>query len=159
MDVDLDDDGIRGTGRGRPGTDGSRPARAAGIVVAVAALVAAVFAILTLLSAPLVFGEGDTKITVSAGDRFSVQLAENPATGYRWVLADPRPDPAVLRSVGGHYDATERITADPGGTRYLDFVATGSGRTRIELRRCFRCGTEGADQRDAKRVTFRVVVE
>lgn len=135
--------------------------RTVGIVVAVAALAAAVYAVVTQLTGPVVFDEDDREITVSSGTHFSIRLRDNPATGFRWVLATPEPDPAVLRRTGGHYDADEPVRPGSGGLRYVDFMARGAGRTEVTLRYCFRCGTPQADEQDENSRTrrFRVTVD
>ncbi|OKH97644.1 hypothetical protein A6A06_31105 [Streptomyces sp. CB02923] len=137
-----------------------RRTRTVGITIAVAALGAAVYAVVTQLTGPVVFGEDDREITVSAGTRFSIRLADTPSTGFRWVLAAPEPDPAVLKETGGHYDADEPARPGSGGIRYVDFMARGAGRTEVTLRYCFRCGTPQADEQDEnKRIRrFRVTV-
>ncbi|UNO41668.1 protease inhibitor I42 family protein [Streptomyces sp. MST-110588] len=140
--------------------DIAKPSRTAGIALAVVALVVAVFAVVTLLSGPVVYDEGDSEIAVSAGDRFSVRLKDDPGTGYRWVIAAPEPDPAVLRAVGSHFDsdAPPGENGSGGGSRYLEFEATGVGRTDLRLLHCLRCGTPGAVERGARSVNFRVTV-
>lgn len=70
------------------------------IVVAIAALLIALHSVFSQLSAPEVFDADDTEIAVSPGDRFSVKVSDDPADGYRWIIAEPRPDPAVLRAAG-----------------------------------------------------------
>ncbi|MFH8403710.1 protease inhibitor I42 family protein [Streptomyces sp. NPDC018019] len=138
-----------------------RRTRTAGIAVAVAALLAAVYAVVTQLTAPVVFAEDDREITVSVGTHFSIRLKDNPASGFRWVLAAPAPDPAVLKGAIGHYDAGEPTRPGSGGIRYADFTARGAGRTEVTLRYCYRCGTPQADEQDenARIRRFRVTVD
>ncbi|WP_129821003.1 protease inhibitor I42 family protein [Streptomyces rimosus] len=124
-----------------------RRTRTAGIAFAVAALLAAVYAVVTQLTGPVVFEEGEREISVTSGTRFSIRLKDNPASGFRWVLAAPRPDPAVLQGAVGHYDADEPARAGSGGFRYVDFTARGTGHTEVTLRYCYRCGTPQALRR------------
>ncbi|MFD7666561.1 protease inhibitor I42 family protein [Streptomyces sp. NPDC059788] len=138
-----------------------RRTRTVGLVVAVAALIAAVYAVVTQLTGPVVFDEDHREIEVTSGTRFSIRLKDNPATGFRWVLTAPKPDPAVLKETGGHYDAGEPVRPGTGGIRYVDFMARGAGRTEVTLRYCFRCGTPQADEQDENNRTrrFRVTVD
>ncbi|MFJ9470327.1 hypothetical protein [Streptomyces caniferus] len=125
------------------------------IVVAIAALLIALHSVFSQLSAPEVFDADDTEIAVSPGDRFSVKVFDDPADGYRWIIAEPRPDPAVLRAAGA------RVSTAPAGAgtgRYLAFEAVRPGRTDLRLLRCRRCGTGAADERGARSLNFRVTV-
>ncbi|MEU2789265.1 protease inhibitor I42 family protein [Streptomyces sp. NPDC007100] len=136
----------------------ARPARTVGVVVAVLALIAAGYAVVTLLTAPVVFDEGDREISVTSGTPFSIRLKDNPSTGFRWVLAAPKPDPAILQETGGHYVPDEPVRAGSGGIRYVDFRARGAGRTEVTLKYCFRCGTPQADEQDENTRTRRFQV-
>ncbi|MGW1378610.1 protease inhibitor I42 family protein [Streptomyces sp. NPDC002446] len=133
-----------------------RGGRALVVLVAIAALVIALHSVFSQLSASTVYDAGDTEISVPAGDRFSVRVPDDPAGRYRWILAPPRPDPAVLAAAG------ERTASDdpPSGTdpvRYLDFEAVRPGRTDLRLLRCRRC-TDGAEEAGARTLNFRVTV-
>ncbi|WP_051872394.1 protease inhibitor I42 family protein [Streptomyces sclerotialus] len=143
------------------GTDGiSTPSRKIGIAVAVAALLAAVYSLISLLTArPEVYGAQDTVISVSSGERFSIELDDNPGTGFRWSIESPAPDPRVLKPAGSHYEAREPVVAGSGGTRYLEFQAVRAGRAELTLRHCFQCGTDRADPgRGGERLAFSVTV-
>lgn len=144
------------------GNDGiSTPSRKIGIAVAVAALLLTLYSLAALLtSGPTVFGPQDTVISVAPGERFSIELADNPSTGYRWSVTPPAPDHHVLRQLGTHFDADAPGTAGAGGTRYLDFQAVRPGVTELGLRFCFKCGTEEGDRGDGgERLAFRITVE
>ncbi|MDT0457852.1 protease inhibitor I42 family protein [Streptomyces sp. DSM 41527] len=122
------------------------------IVVAIAALLVALHSVFSQLSAPRVYDADDTEIAVSAGDRFSVRVPDDPAGGYRWIIAEPRPDPAVLRAAGSG-------GPPPAATgRYLAFEAVRPGRTDLRLLRCRRCGSGAADEKGARSLNFRVTV-
>lgn len=126
------------------------------IAVAIAALLIALHSVFSQLSAPRVYDADDTEIAVSAGDRFSVRVPGDPAGGYRWIIAEPRPDPAVLKAAG-----TEGGTSGPppaGTARHLAFEAVGPGRTDLRLLRCRRCGPGAADEKGARSLNFRVTV-
>ncbi|GAA2614943.1 hypothetical protein [Streptomyces tubercidicus] len=134
----------------------SRGTRTLVIVVAITALLIALHSVFSQLSAPEVYDADDTEIAVSPGDRFSVRVADDPAGGYRWIIAEPRPDPAVLKAAGGH-----RATGGPppaGPARYLAFEAVHPGRTDLRLLRCRRCGPGAADEPGARSLNFRVTV-
>ncbi|MFF8790541.1 protease inhibitor I42 family protein [Streptomyces sp. NPDC015125] len=125
-------------------------------VVAIAALLIALHSVFSQLSAPTVYDADDTEITVSAGDSFSVKVPDDPAGGYRWIIAEPRPDPAVLKAAGTH-GGTGGPPPD-GTARYLAFEAVRPGRTDLRLLRCRRCGTGAADEKGARSLNFRVTV-
>ncbi|MGW7576355.1 protease inhibitor I42 family protein [Streptomyces sp. NPDC054765] len=127
------------------------------IVIAIAALLIALHSVFSQLSAPKVYDADDTEITVSAGDRFSVRVADDPADGYRWIIAEPRPDPAVLKATGGR-TVTGPPATGSGTTRYLSFEAVRPGRTDLRLLRCRRCGAGAGDEKGARSLNFRVTV-
>ncbi|MFD8549481.1 protease inhibitor I42 family protein [Streptomyces sp. NPDC059649] len=133
-------------------SDISRGARTLVVVIAIAALLIALHSVFSQLSAPKVYGPDDTEIAVSAGDRFSLKLADDPG-GFRWIVAEPRPDPAVLRATG---DRAAQGSAGP--ARYLDFEAVRPGRTDLRLVRCRRCSAGAADEPGARTLNFRVTV-
>ncbi|MFH8684873.1 protease inhibitor I42 family protein [Streptomyces lydicus] len=134
----------------------SRGGRTLVTVVAVAGLLIALYSVFSQLSAPEVFDADDTEIAVSAGDHFSVRVPDEPAGGYRWIIAEPRPDPAVLRTTG-----RREIPGGPpaaGTTRHLDFEAVRPGRTDLRLLRCRACAAGAADEPGARTLNFRVRV-
>ncbi|MFG2098319.1 hypothetical protein [Streptomyces sp. NPDC048612] len=126
------------------------------IAVAITALLIALHSVFSQLSAPEVYDADDTEIAVSPGDRFSVRVADDPAGGYRWIIAEPRPDPGVLRAAGRRV-ATGGPPPD-GPARYLAFEAVRAGRTDLRLLRCRRCGPGAADEAGARSLNFRVTV-
>ncbi|MEV0374787.1 protease inhibitor I42 family protein [Streptomyces sp. NPDC050636] len=128
------------------------------IAVAIAALLIAAHSVISQLSGPKVYDADSTEISVGAGDRFAVQLAEDPTDGYRWIIAEPRPDPAVVKAAGGHLDPDEPPPSGEGGSRYLDFEAVHAGRTDLRLVRCRRCTAGAADEPGARSLNFRVTV-
>lgn len=124
--------------------------------VAVAALLIALHSVVSQLSAPEVFDARDTEIRVSPGEGFSVRVPGAPSDGYRWIVAEPRPDPAVLRAAGGR---VRTGGPPPAGTgRLLAFEAVRAGRTDLRLLRCRRCGPGAADEQGARSLNFRVTV-
>ncbi|MFE7786988.1 protease inhibitor I42 family protein [Streptomyces nigrescens] len=133
----------------------SRGLRTLVIVVAITTLLIALHSIFSQLSAPEVYDADDTEIAVSPGDRFSVRVPDSPAGGYHWIIAEPRPDPAVLKAAGGRV-----TTGGPpaGSARHLSFEAVRPGRTDLRLLRCRRCGPGSADEAGARSLNFRVTV-
>ncbi|MEI5136584.1 protease inhibitor I42 family protein [Streptomyces libani] len=133
----------------------SRGLRTLVIVVAITTLLIALHSIFSQLSAPEVYDADDTEIAVSPGDRFSVRVPDSPAGGYHWIIAEPRPDPAVLKAAGGRV-----TTGGPpaGSARQLSFEAVRPGRTDLRLLRCRRCGPGAADEAGARSLNFRVTV-
>ncbi|KUL42586.1 hypothetical protein ADL22_13965 [Streptomyces sp. NRRL F-4489] len=119
--------------------------------VAVTALLIALYTVVSRLSGPEVYGPDDSEIAVAAGGRFTVEVPDDPGGGFHWIVAAPRPDPAVLRPAG------ERVP-DGGGTRWLDFRAVRPGRTDLRLLRCHRCATGAAYEPGARALNFRVTV-
>ncbi|MFE1177466.1 protease inhibitor I42 family protein [Streptomyces sp. NPDC058773] len=134
----------------------SRGTRTLVIAVAITTLLIALHSVFSQLSAPEVYGADDTEIAVSPGDRFSVRVADDPSDGYRWIIAEPRPDPAVLRAAGSHVATGGPPPAGP--ARYLAFEAVRPGRTDLRLLRCRRCGPGAAEEADARSLNFRVTV-
>ncbi|MFC5250051.1 MULTISPECIES: protease inhibitor I42 family protein [Streptomyces] len=133
----------------------SRGLRTLVIVVAITTLLIALHSIFSQLSAPEVYDADDTEIAVSPGDRFSVRVPDSPAGGYHWIIAEPRPDPAVLKAAGGRV-----TTGGPpaGSARHLSFEAVRPGRTDLRLLRCRRCGPGAADEAGSRSLNFRVTV-
>ncbi|MFF4604619.1 hypothetical protein ACFY12_18060 [Streptomyces sp. NPDC001339] len=132
------------------------------IAVAVAALLIALHSVVSQLSAPEVYGADDSEIAVSAGDRFSVKVADDPAGdpagGYRWIIAEPRPDPAVLKAVGRREVPGGPLPSGTGRERYLDFETVRPGRTDLRLLRCRICSADAADEPGARTLNFRIRV-
>ncbi|GGU62808.1 hypothetical protein GCM10010211_29610 [Streptomyces albospinus] len=142
--------------------DIARDTRPLVIAMAVAALLIALYSVASQLSGPAVYRPGDTEISVSAGDRFTVEVPDDPGDGYRWIIAAPRPDPAVLTATGEHTDPDPEPGDPPSrtrGTRQLGFRAVRAGRTDLRLLRCRRCAPGAADEPGARAVNFRVTVD
>ncbi|MEV6565803.1 protease inhibitor I42 family protein [Streptomyces kronopolitis] len=127
------------------------------IALAIATLLIALHSVFSQLSAPRIYDADDSEIVVSPGDRFSVQVDDEGAGGYRWIIADPRPDPAVLRAAGSRA-VPGGARAGSGRVRRLGFRAVRPGRTDLRLLRCRRCGTGAADEPGARSLNFRVTV-
>ncbi|WP_438487649.1 protease inhibitor I42 family protein [Streptomyces sp. S186] len=139
----------------------TRNSRALVTAVAVTALLIALYSVISRLSGPEVFGPGDTEISVSAGDRFTIEVPDDPGDGYHWIVAAPRPDPAVLRAAGQRRTAPDDGAGPPSAGQHslaLDFEAGRPGRTDLRLLRCLRCTAGVADEPGADVLNFRVTV-
>ncbi|MFJ8674066.1 protease inhibitor I42 family protein [Streptomyces sp. NPDC093589] len=136
----------------------SKKSRLLVIAVAIAALVIAAHSVISQLSGPQVYGADSPEISVSVGGSFSVKVPDDPADGYRWIIAEPRPDPAVLKTTGGHV-ATSDPAPPGGGFRFLDFEALRTGRTDLRLLRCRQCGPGAADEPGARSLNFRITID
>lgn len=68
------------------------------------------------------------RITLHRGDELTIELPENPSTGYRWK-ADDDSDGNILEAVGSRFasDDTGSGALGVGGTRRFTFRATGIG--------------------------------
>ncbi|MFF4954399.1 protease inhibitor I42 family protein [Streptomyces chattanoogensis] len=141
------------------GTGGiARKSRLLVIAVAIAALLIAVHTVISRLSEPAVYDADSTEIAVGPGEHFEIRVADGRADGFRWIIAEPRPDPAVLKASGSHSGADGPSSSGAGGSRYLDFVAVGPGRTDLRLLRCRRCTDSEGRADGGQRLEFRVTV-
>ena len=139
----------------------ARNSRALVTVVAVAALLIALYTVISQLSGLAVYGPADTEITVSAGDRFTIEVPDDPDDAFHWIVVDPRPDPAVLRA-GANRPAPDdppgRPPSSDRASRALDFEAVRSGRTNLRLLYCRRCATGTAYEPGTRTLNFRITV-
>lgn len=72
-------------------------------------------------------------INVTAGEQFSVTLASNPTTGYKWDLAKPL-DEKVVKFVANEYVRPTPQLIGAGGNEVWTFKAAGEGKTGIALK-------------------------
>ncbi|MEU9113149.1 protease inhibitor I42 family protein [Streptomyces sp. NPDC048483] len=140
------------------GTGGIAKGRLLVTVVAIAALLIAVSSVISQLSGPKVYDAGSAEISVGAGDHFEIRVADDRTDGFHWIIAAPRPDPAVLEATGNHLEGDGPPPSGKGGSRYFDFAAVGAGRTDLRLLRCRRCAAGAADENGARSLNFRVTV-
>lgn len=84
-------------------------------------------------SAAKMYGKDDTKITVGAGDTFSIELEANPTTGYDWKATIS--DDKVVALVSNIYKATPVDTAivGSGGVDVITFKGLEKGNAVITL--------------------------
>jgi inhibitor of cysteine peptidase len=72
------------------------------------------------------------RIEVEAGEEFSIALASNRTTGYRWQLVTPL-DEQIVKPVGSEYVAPAASRPGAGGEEVWTFRAVGPGKTEIAL--------------------------
>lgn len=93
-------------------------------------------------------------IAVKKGETFSIRLASNPTTGYRWRLAAPL-DGGILTEAGNSYERPASMLIGAGGREIWNFTAVGKGKTTVEME-YVRQWEKGAEP--ANRVSFNVTV-
>lgn len=98
--------------------------------------------------------QGETVIAAKVGERFSVELASNPSTGFEWAATVA--DPAVVTLNGGSYLAPAEQIPGAGGYERFSFTAATAGTTTItvEYRRPF----DPAGQPAAETAVYTVTV-
>jgi inhibitor of cysteine peptidase len=81
----------------------------------------------------VIYGVKDAgkSVTVAVGTRFTIELEENPTTGYKW--SSPEFDEKVLAPTSDQYTPAEGAAIGGGGKRTFGFVARAAGRTAIRL--------------------------
>ncbi|WP_336319962.1 protease inhibitor I42 family protein [Streptomyces lavendofoliae] len=94
---------------------------------------------------PAEYGTTGRRITVEAGEQFTLAVPARPYMGEHWYLADPRPDARVLVYDGTREEiegTDEDIVGGGDGTAYFDFTARAGGTTTVTLLHCplARCG-------------------
>ncbi len=96
-------------------------------------------------------------INLKVGQELNVSLASNPSTGFRWDLADPQPNSAIIQKVKNEYKPPERQIPGAGGTDVWTFRGVAKGQATVNLKyfRSFDPPTTAP----AKQVSFAVVVE
>jgi predicted secreted protein len=79
------------------------------------------------------YSDPSLPVKVNAGGEFSLKLASNPTTGYRWNLTES-PDTAVVLFSGNQYRSSTQGRLGSGGVDTWTFKAVGKGRALIFLR-------------------------
>jgi len=97
---------------------------------------------------------GETTIDAKVGERFSIELASNPSTGFEWTATVA--EPAVVTLNGGSYLAPDEQIPGAGGYERFSFTAAAAGTTTItvEYRRPF----DPAGQPAAETAVYTVTV-
>ena len=75
--------------------------------------------------------DNEKTISVQKGDSVTLQLSENPTTGYRWSL--DQHDPSILEPVGGSTFSSSSTASGAGGRKDFVFAARAKGNTDIAL--------------------------
>jgi inhibitor of cysteine peptidase len=83
--------------------------------------------------AEYVFEEKDNGalVQVRRGAKITIELKENPTTGYRWTIN--RIDQAFLVAEGDEFGPPDQKTPGAGGLRRLSFRAKAEGSTAVTL--------------------------
>jgi inhibitor of cysteine peptidase len=83
--------------------------------------------------ADFVFGEksNGTLVGVSRGSKITIELNENPTTGYKWILT--RSDGVFLAPEGDVFLIGDQVGIGAGGVRQFFFRAKGAGPTVIRF--------------------------
>ncbi|GAA4930437.1 protease inhibitor I42 family protein [Streptomyces coeruleoprunus] len=109
------------------------------LVAACAALAFGVVLAFAGFFGPTEYETGERRITVAAGDEFTLKVPARPYMGEHWYLADPKPDADILDYRGTHEDiegTDEDIAGGGDGTAYFDFTARAKGTTTVTLLHC-----------------------
>ena len=83
--------------------------------------------------AEYLFGERDNGelVQVRSGERITIELKENPTTGYRWMITSI--DEAFLVREGDAFVPPDQKTPGAGGLRRFFFRAKSAGSTVLTL--------------------------
>jgi inhibitor of cysteine peptidase len=83
--------------------------------------------------AQYVFEEKDNGalVQVQPGAKITIQLKENPTTGYRWTISNV--DKALLALEGDEFVPPDQKTPGAGGLRRFFFSTTGEGFAAVTL--------------------------
>jgi predicted secreted protein len=86
-----------------------------------------------------------TPVEAAVGDVVEIVLEANATTGFSWELA-AQPETAVIRYIGGDYEARDEVVAEEGeegdepvvvggaGVQRLRFQVVGAGAATVQLR-------------------------
>ena len=79
------------------------------------------------------FGERDNGASaqVQRGAKITIELKENPTTGYRWTISSM--DEVLLEPEGDEFLPPDQATPGAGGLRRFFFRAKGAGSTSLIL--------------------------
>ena len=97
--------------------------------------------------AEYVFNEKDNGglVQVQRGAKITIELKENPTTGYRWTISSI--DQAFLVAEGDEFVPPDQKTPGAGGLRRLFFRAKATGSTALALinKRAWQSDDKAAD--------------
>lgn len=100
-----------------------------------------------------------TQVQVTEGQRFSLEVYDNPSIGYNWRL-EARPDAEVASFVREEVERKGEGHGAGGVTRYL-FDAHSRGSTTVKLFNCWRCNrtpTTNESKANSGEAVFRITV-
>ena len=80
----------------------------------------------------LVQGDEGKTFEVRRGDIFSVRLAENPSTGYRWKV--DAIDEQIVKLQGTDFSIAPETGIGGGGMRFVTFKTQSPGTVRVQLK-------------------------
>ena len=102
---------------------------------------------------PLTADDAEQTTEVTTGEEIVVTLAENPTTGFQWIV-----DELVghLTTVSSEFAAPGTQRAGAGGHRAITIRASGSGPAELHVRYARPWGGETSD---ARRLRFRFLVK
>jgi inhibitor of cysteine peptidase len=86
----------------------------------------------TMSTITLTQADKGKSITVHTGDEISINLTENPTTGYRWTI--DQTGPTVLASQNPTFSSAPSGAIGSGGIRTFTFIAKQPGTVRLQLR-------------------------
>ncbi len=75
-------------------------------------------------------GYNGATISANSGDTLTIQLPENPTTGYRWTMVAANTD--VLLLTGGDFQLGAQAGVGGGGLRVFRFFAKSRGSTQVQ---------------------------
>jgi inhibitor of cysteine peptidase len=80
-----------------------------------------------------IFSEKDNgaSVEVQCGAKITIELKENPTTGYRWTISSI--DEVLLEPEGDEFLPPDQATPGAGGLRRFFFRAKGGGSTALSL--------------------------
>ncbi|MEV8065398.1 hypothetical protein AB0P32_04495 [Streptomyces sp. NPDC085995] len=83
-------------------------------------------------AAPREYGTDERAVSVSAGEKFTLQVPVAGYMGENWYLASPSPDAKVLRYRGKR----RKVRGMSDGHEYFDFTAQAAGTATVKLLHC-----------------------
>ena len=83
-------------------------------------------------SQPLVFRDPGVPIKVRPSEEFSIVLASNPSTGFRWKMTLPE-DQQTVKLLGSEHVASQKMMPGAPGEEAYKFKAVTSGETKVDF--------------------------
>ncbi len=85
------------------------------------------------MSLALTAADSGKTLEVSSGDTLSIQLAENPTTGYRWAI-QTSDEPGLKLQNSEFSPQSAGVGVGVGGQRIFTFRAASSGTAHLQLK-------------------------